>query len=51
MTTAMQVKLLRVLQEKKVRPVGAHEETSIDARVIAATNRNLKAMTEEGTFP
>lgn len=50
MTTAMQVKLLRVLQEKKVRPVGAHEESAIDARVIAATNRDLKAMTEEGTF-
>lgn len=50
MSTAMQVKLLRVLQEKKVRPVGAHEEGSIDARVIAATNRDLKAMTEEGTF-
>ncbi len=50
MSTAMQVKLLRVLQEKKVRPVGAHDEQSIDARVIAATNRDLKAMTEEGTF-
>lgn len=46
----MQVKLLRVLQERKVRPVGAHEELSIDTRVIAATNRNLKAMTEDGTF-
>ena len=50
MSTAMQVKLLRVLQEKKVRPVGAHEESQIDARVIAATNRDLKAMTEEGSF-
>jgi DNA-binding NtrC family response regulator len=50
MSTAMQVKLLRVLQEKKVRPVGAHMEESIDARVIAATNRDLKAMIEEGTF-
>ncbi len=50
MSPAMQVKLLRVLQERKVRPVGAHDEFTIDARVIAATNRNLKAMTEEGTF-
>lgn len=50
MSPAMQVKLLRVLQEKKVRPVGAHEEVSIDARVIAATNRDLKQMSVDGTF-
>ena len=50
MTPAMQVKLLRVLQEKRVRPVGAHDETAIDARVIAATNQDLKAMSDEGTF-
>ena len=50
MSPAMQVKLLRVLQEKRVRPVGAHEELSVDARVIAATNRDLKKMSVDGTF-
>jgi two-component system response regulator PilR (NtrC family) len=50
MSPAMQVKLLRVLQERRVRPVGAHDEMLIDARVIAATNRDLKQMTADGTF-
>lgn len=46
----MQVRLLRVLQEKKFMPVGSNREVKTDARIIAATNRNLEKMIEDGTF-
>jgi transcriptional regulator with GAF, ATPase, and Fis domain len=46
----MQVKLLRVLQEGTFTPVGATEQRKVDVRIIAATNRNLKEMVEQGTF-
>ena len=49
-TPAMQVKLLRVLQERVLRPVGGTNEVAIDVRVIAATNRDLEKMVEEGSF-
>ena len=50
MSPAMQVKVLRVLQEKKVRRIGAGAETAIDTRVIAATNRDLGPLVDEGKF-
>jgi two-component system, NtrC family, response regulator AtoC len=50
MEMAMQAKLLRVLQERKVRRVGGVKDIPIDVRVIAATNRNLQKRIEEGSF-
>jgi two-component system response regulator PilR (NtrC family) len=50
MPMSMQVKLLRALQEKRVRRVGAMEEVDVDVRVIAATNRALDVMVRQGRF-
>jgi two-component system response regulator HydG len=50
MPMEMQVKLLRVLQERKVRPVGSDEEVTVHARVITATNRDLETEVEDKRF-
>ncbi len=46
----MQVKLLRAIQEKRVRKVGATTEEAVDVRIICATHQNLKALVEQGRF-
>jgi two-component system response regulator PilR (NtrC family) len=46
----MQVKLLRAIQEKSIRPVGSTAETSIDVRIISATHKNLHQLVEERLF-
>jgi PAS domain S-box-containing protein len=50
MPIAMQVKLLRVLQEKEVEPIGSNKQYKIDVRIIAATNRNLEKLIKENIF-
>src|SRR2546425_1058076 len=49
-STAMQIKLLRVLQDRLVRKVGSNTETQVEVRVIAATNRDLSESIKAGTF-
>src|SRR5690606_36199421 len=46
----MQVKLLRVIQEKAVRPVGESREQAVDVRILSATHKNLAALVAEGKF-
>ena len=50
MTPAMQVKLLRVLQERRLRPLGGTAEVPVDVRVIAATNQDLQSRIQQGLF-
>lgn len=50
MPLSLQVKLLRVLQEKEVTPVGGTQPVPVDVQIIAATNKNLEQMVEEGKF-
>src|SRR5438270_12910406 len=50
MSLGMQVKLLRVVQERLVRPLGGSAEVAIDVRVVAATNKDLSQMVSENTF-
>ncbi len=50
MSLSMQAKLLRALQEEEIRPIGAKEAIRVNARIITATNRDLKKMMLEGSF-
>jgi DNA-binding NtrC family response regulator len=50
MPMAMQVKLLRAIQERKIRPVGGTDEHSIDVRLITATNKDLMKLIKDGSF-
>lgn len=50
MPLTMQVKLLRVLQEKEIEPLGASESKKVDVRVVSATNHNLRSLIEQGKF-
>ncbi|WP_122900428.1 sigma-54 dependent transcriptional regulator [Acinetobacter sp. B51(2017)] len=47
---AMQVKLLRAVQEKKIRPIGGEQEIAVDFRIISATHQNLEQLVQQGKF-
>lgn len=49
-SAAIQAKLLRVLQEKEIQPLGSNRTRKVDVRIIAATHRELESMVSEGTF-
>ena len=50
MPLEMQVRLLRTLEDRRIRPVGSSREMEVDVRVVAATNRALTAAVREGAF-
>ncbi len=50
MPLELQVKLLRLIQEREIEKIGAAAPTKVNVRIIAATHRNLQAMVEDGTF-
>lgn len=50
LSAELQIKLLRVLQERKIERVGSNEEIEVDIRILAATNQDLGALVEKGTF-
>jgi len=50
MSLSLQVKILRMLEEKKIRRVGGQKEININVRIVAATNKNLEKLVEEGKF-
>jgi two-component system response regulator PilR (NtrC family) len=50
MPLALQAKLLRFLEDKKIRPLGSGKETDVDVRVVAATNKTFKELIEKGEF-
>ncbi|MGE5703844.1 MAG: sigma-54-dependent transcriptional regulator, partial [Clostridia bacterium] len=50
MPPALQAKLLRVLQEKEVTPIGSNRARPLDVRIVSATNKNLHQMVQDGTF-
>lgn len=50
MPLELQTKLLRVLQEKQIMPVGSHNVINIDVRIISATNKNLEQMIDNSQF-